>query len=266
MPSGTPVTIAMPTATPTIERCSRVRSPIGGRLCRMNASVSTASPSPADCTKALRHAAGSAALGRARQCFKCAAVGQSRTPHRPVSALHAHATRDAESCDSYVPPASNGIDMPVSAPKRLSLLQRLDQGPVICAEGYVFELERRGYLQAGAFVPEVLFDHPEVVEQLHMDFVHAGSDVTQALTYYVHREKLRVIGREKDLVPMNRAALRIAKSVARRTGTLFAGDICNTNIYDPADKASVREVERIYHEQVGWAVEAGVDYFVAETI
>src|SRR5205807_2178312 len=58
----------------------------------------------------------------------------------------------------------------------------------------------------------------------------------------------------------------IAKSVARRTGTLFAGDICNTNIYDPADKASVREVERIYHEQVGWAVEAGVDYFVAETI
>src|SRR5256885_3171276 len=73
----------------------------------------------------------------------------------------------------------------------------------------------------------------------HLDFVHAGSDVTQALTYYVHREKLRVIGREKDLVPMNRAALRIAKSVARRTGTLFAGDICNTNIYDP-DRKSTR--------------------------
>src|SRR5439155_24286167 len=74
------------------------------------------------------------------------------------------------------------------------------------------------------------------------------------------------VGREKDLVPTNAAPLRVAKSVARRTGTLFAGDICNTNIYDPADKASIREVERIYHEQVGWAVEAGVDYFVAETI
>jgi len=137
---------------------------------------------------------------------------------------------------------------------------------VICAEGYLFELERRGYLQAGAFVPEVLFDHPEVVEQLHLDLVHAGSDVTQALTYYVHREKLRVIGREKDLVPMNRTALRIAKGVARRTGTLFAGDICNTNVYDPSDKSAIREAERIYAEQVGWAVEAGVDYFVAETI
>src|SRR6476620_11210920 len=129
-----------------------------------------------------------------------------------------------------------------------SLLERLNKGAVICAEGYVFELERRGYLQAGAFVPEVLFDHPEVVEQLHLDFVHAGSDVTQALTYYVHREKLRVIGREQDLVPMNRAALKIAKSVARRTGTLLAGDLCNTNIYDPADKGSVSEIERIFAE------------------
>ena len=150
--------------------------------------------------------------------------------------------------------------------KERDLLARLREGAVICAEGYVFELERRGYLQAGAFVPEVLFEHPEVVEQLHLDFVHAGSDVTQALTYYVHREKLRIIGREKDLAPMNRAALRIAKSVARRTGTLFAGDLCNTNIYDPNDARAIKEVERIFDEQVGWAVEAGVDYFVAETL
>jgi betaine-homocysteine S-methyltransferase len=146
------------------------------------------------------------------------------------------------------------------------LLARLARGAVVCAEGYVFELERRGYLQAGSFVPEVLFEHPEVVEQLHMDFVHAGSDVTEALTYYVHREKLRVIGREKDLVPMNRQALKIAKSVARRTGTLFAGDLCNTNIYDPADKSAIKEVERIFDEQAGWAADAGVDYFVAETL
>src|SRR6202451_914039 len=146
-----------------------------------------------------------------------------------------------------------------------ALLGRLARGAGIFAEGYVFELERRGYLQAGAFVPVVLTGHPEVVEQLHMDFVHAGSDVTQALTYYVHREKLRVIGREKDLLPMNRKALAIAKKVARRTGTLFAGDICNTNIYDPADRNALKEVARIFGEQVGWAADAGVDYIVAET-
>ena len=147
----------------------------------------------------------------------------------------------------------------------LSLLQRLDQGPVICAEGYVFELERRGYLQAGAFVPEVVLEHPEVVTQLHRDFVHAGSDVVEALTYYAHREKLRVIGREGDLERINRRALEIAQAVARESGALFAGDICNTNVFDPADAAAQAAVRAMFEEQVAWAVDADVDYIVGET-
>src|SRR6516162_7938947 len=118
--------------------------------------------------------------------------------------------------------------------KRKGLLERLDTEPVVCAEGYLFEFERRGYLQAGAFVPEVVLEHPELVENLHREFVHAGSDVVEAFTYYAHREKLKIIGREKDLERINREALRIARKVARSTGTLFAGNICNSNIYDPA--------------------------------
>src|ERR1700735_2103384 len=145
------------------------------------------------------------------------------------------------------------------------LMARLAKGPVICAEGYVFELERRGYLQAGAFVPEGLIEHPEGVEQLHRDFAHAGSGWRRAAGSFVHREKLRVSGREKDLLPMNRMALSIAKKVARETGTLFAGDICNTNIYDPASRKAQQEVARIFEEQVGWAAAAVVDYLVAET-
>ena len=148
---------------------------------------------------------------------------------------------------------------------RSPLLQRLDAGPVICAEGYVFELERRGYLQAGAFVPEVVLEHPEAVTQLHRDFVHAGSDVVEALTYYAHREKLRVIGREQDLEPINLRALELAKTVARESGALFAGDICNTNVYDPADLSSHAAVRAMFEEQVGWAADAGVDFVIAET-
>src|ERR671935_2241547 len=105
---------------------------------------------------------------------------------------------------------------------KLGLLERLARGPVICAEGYVFELERRGYLQAGAFVPEVVLEHPEVVAQLHRDFVHAGSDVVEAFTYYAHREKMRIVGKEHLLEDLNRQALRIAKEVAVETGALFA--------------------------------------------
>jgi betaine-homocysteine S-methyltransferase len=148
---------------------------------------------------------------------------------------------------------------------KLGLLERLAQGPVICAEGYLFEFERRGYLQAGAFVPEVVLEHPELVAQLHREFVHAGSDVVEAFTYYAHREKLRIIGREGDLERINRQALDVAKQVAGETGTLFSGDICNTNLFDPADAASRKPVRAMFEEQVGWAAEAGVDMIIAET-
>src|SRR4051812_12920380 len=146
------------------------------------------------------------------------------------------------------------------------LLERLNDGPVICAEGYLFELERRGYLQAGAYVPEVVLDFPEQVENLHRDFLRAGSDVIEAFTYYAHREKLRLIGRESELEPMNRQALAIAKKVAAEGDALVAGNICNTNIYEPNNAASAKQVRAMFEEQVGWAVDAGVDLIVAETI
>jgi betaine-homocysteine S-methyltransferase len=70
-----------------------------------------------------------------------------------------------------------------ATPPTVGLRERLKNGHVICAEGYLFELERRGYLQAGAFVPEAVIENPEVVKRLHEDFVHAGSDVVEAFTY-----------------------------------------------------------------------------------
>lgn len=145
------------------------------------------------------------------------------------------------------------------------LLERLSSGPVICAEGYLFELERRGYLQAGAYVPMVVLEHPDQVKQLHREFVHAGSDVVEAFTYYAHREKLRIIGKEELLEELNRQALAIAKEVAEESNALLAGDICNTNIYDLSDPDTHRQARAMFEEQVGWAVEAGVDYIIGET-
>ena len=144
------------------------------------------------------------------------------------------------------------------------LHERLAHGPILCAEGYLFELERRGYLQAGAYVPEVVLERPEAVDQLHREFVHAGSDVVEAFTYYSHREKLRLIGKEHLLEPLNRDALQIAGRVARETGTLLAGDVCNTNVWSD-EPASRRAVRAMFDEQVAWAAEAGVDFVIAET-
>jgi len=149
------------------------------------------------------------------------------------------------------------------------LLTRLNEGPVLCAEGYLFAMERRGYLQAGAFVPEVVLEHPEVVTQLHREFIRAGSDVVQAFTYYGHREKLRIIGKEDLLESLQKNALKIAKDARdefKDLNLLVAGNVANTNVYDPNDKKSNIECQKMFEEQVGWAKDAGVDFVIAETI
>ncbi|XP_038059685.1 LOW QUALITY PROTEIN: betaine--homocysteine S-methyltransferase 1-like [Patiria miniata] len=149
--------------------------------------------------------------------------------------------------------------------KVVGLLERLSNGGrVLCAEGYLFVFERRGYLKAGAFVPEVV---PEVVlvRQQYQEFVHAGSEVVLAFTYYAHREKLALIDRGKDLEVMNRQALRLAREVADQTGTLMAGNICNTTLFDSNDPNCQPKIDDLFKEQIEWAVEEGADYIVGES-
>ena len=147
-----------------------------------------------------------------------------------------------------------------------TLQQRLTEGVVVGAEGYVFELERRGYIKAGPFVPEVILDAPDALAQLHREFLRAGADVMVALTYYAHRDKLRAIGREGELEAMNRAAVRIANAVAAEGDALVAGNISNTWSFDPKDPVGSGAVVREqYREQLGWAVGEGIDFVIAET-
>ena len=150
------------------------------------------------------------------------------------------------------------------------LIQRLNEGPVICAEGFLFEIEKRGYLASGEFVPMVSLEHPEALENLHKDFQHAGSDVVEAFTYNAHREKMRVIGKEELIEPLNRAALQIAKKVADNPidggePNLMAGNISNSNIWEQGNLDSHKEVEKMFNEMVGWSVDEGADLLVGET-
>ncbi|GFR57346.1 betaine--homocysteine S-methyltransferase 1-like, partial [Elysia marginata] len=99
----------------------------------------------------------------------------------------------------------------------------------------MWELERRGFVRAGVFTPEVVLDYPERVISLHEEYVHAGSDVVEAYTYYGHREKLKVIGRECELETLNLNSLKMARDVANKHGKLMAGNLSNTTTFKPND-------------------------------
>ncbi|MDA9099538.1 homocysteine S-methyltransferase family protein [Aquiluna sp.] len=155
----------------------------------------------------------------------------------------------------------------------VSFQNRLEQAePVILSGGYLFEVERRGYLKAGEFVPMVALEHPEVLEQVTTDFIRAGSDISLAFTYNGHREKMRIIGQEQLLEPLNRAALRIAKKVAEQESInlgrhiYVAGNISNSNIFDPNKPETADEVRLMFREMITWAKQEGADLILAETM
>jgi len=148
------------------------------------------------------------------------------------------------------------------------LLRLKQDSPIICAEGYLFELERRGYVQIGPFVPEVVLSDPQAVKQLHREFVRAGSEVVEAFTYYGHRAKLRLIGKEHLLEELQRTALRIAREVINEfpdQELFLAGNISNTTIYNEEDQNTIEQCREMFREQVKWAKEANVDFIIGET-
>ena len=144
----------------------------------------------------------------------------------------------------------------------------LDAPPIILSGGYLFEAERRGYLTAGEFVPMVALEHPEVLKQITTDFLRAGSDIALAFTYNGHREKLKLLGQEHLLESLNRAAMSIAVEAAKEQRAAqsrdiyVAGNISNSNIFDPADESSKSAVRQMYREMIKWAKEEGADLIV----
>src|SRR5260370_18652425 len=76
--------------------------------------------------------------------------------------------------------------------------------------GYLIELERRGWVDSGSgrekvgtgkgsgqFTPEVAIEHPDALRELHREFLNAGSQGLQALTFFRTREKLNRAGYEE---------------------------------------------------------------------
>ena len=122
-------------------------------------------------------------------------------------------------------------------------------GPVIGDGGFVFELEKRGYVKAGPWTPEAAVEDPEAVRQLHREFLRAGSDVMQAFTFYASEDKLMNRGNKAGQMigveAINRAAAELAKSVAMRGMVLFLEDSLSAHhIYRARERKLFRKSSR----------------------
>jgi betaine-homocysteine S-methyltransferase len=148
--------------------------------------------------------------------------------------------------------------------KKKGILERLKEGPVLGDGGYLLELEKRGWVRAGPFTPEVALLYPNALRELHIEFREAGADVLQALTFYASRDKLATVGLENQLEDLNRAAVRIAREVAGDK-CLVAGNLSLTWMYEPGSSSAADRVRKTFDEQLAVQVEEGVDFIIGET-
>jgi betaine-homocysteine S-methyltransferase len=148
--------------------------------------------------------------------------------------------------------------------KKKGILERLKDGPVLGDGGYLLELEKRGWVRAGPFTPEVALTYPDALQELHVEFREAGADVLQALTFYASRDKLATVGLEDRLQDLNRAAVRIAREVAG-DNCLVAGNLSLTWMYEPDSPSAKDRVRQTFDEQLEVQVEEGVDFIIGET-
>lgn len=141
------------------------------------------------------------------------------------------------------------------------ILERLSQGVVLGDGGYILELEKRGYVTAGPFTPELALSHPDAIRELHREFLDAGAEVLQVMAFYGSREKLATVGFGDKTFEINQAATRIAREVAGEHA-LVAGDLSAT--WKWADTPSARSlVAGMFDEQL--EAQAGVDFVIGET-
>ncbi|KAK3750571.1 hypothetical protein QZH41_009813 [Actinostola sp. cb2023] len=152
------------------------------------------------------------------------------------------------------------------APKR-GILERLEADEVVLGDGgFVFALEKRGYVKAGPWTPEAVLEHPEAVRQLHREFLRAGSDVMQTFTFYASEDKLdnrgNVAGKTLGCSAINEAACDIAREVANEGDALVAGGVCQTPTYLSGQGKEACQVE--FKKQLEVFVKKDVDFIIAE--
>lgn len=161
-------------------------------------------------------------------------------------------------------------------PKSIEMLLK-ERTPVLGDGGYLLELERRGYVDSGSgrekvgtgkgsgqFTPEVVVENPDALRELHREFLAAGSQVLQALTFFGTREKLTRSGYGSRTEDINRNAVKLAREVAGHSA-LVAGSVSRTQLFEREGRGAANHVRDLLQEQIRLLKDAGVDFLIAET-
>ena len=113
---------------------------------------------------------------------------------------------------------------------------------------------------------ELNLRNPEIVREVHKQYVRAGAEIIETNTYGANRIKLRSFGIEDELRAINERGAAIAREAAGDS-VFVAGAIGPLGIrIEPYGPTSLDEAREYFREQAAALRDAGVDLFVLETI
>ena len=150
-----------------------------------------------------------------------------------------------------------------------SIFSRLPPGLVLLDGGMGQELiNRKASGQGVLWSAKALFDHPEAVQAVHEDYIHAGADVITTNSYACIRNNFEPEGLADRLGEMNRLAAELAQRARDEVGrpVLIAGSMGPQNgSYRPDLVGSYEATEALYREQAEYLA-PHIDFFICETL
>ena len=106
---------------------------------------------------------------------------------------------------------------------------------------------------------------PELVREVHEEYIKAGADIIETNTFGATRHKLKQYGLENQLHEINLAGARIARQAAE-DDAFVAGAIGPLDLrIEPYGPTSYTEAKNMFKEQIQALLEGEVDLFVLET-
>ena len=112
---------------------------------------------------------------------------------------------------------------------------------------------------------ELNLTSPDLVSEVHREYVKAGADIIETNTFGATRNKLQQYGLESKLREINIAGARLAREAAGED-VFVAGAIGPLDLrIEPYGPTSFDEAKEMFKEQVSTLLEGGVDLFIIET-
>ena len=148
--------------------------------------------------------------------------------------------------------------------RKPSLLEELDRRVLVCDGATGTMLYARGIFLNRCF-DELNLTQPDLVGEIHQQYVRAGADVIETNTFGANRVKLGTFGLADRVHAVNVQGARIARHAARDQAWV-AGAIGPLGIrIEPWGRTGIDEAEVWFSEQAAALLEGGVELFVLET-